>query len=417
MTVNILLPKMGLTMEEGEITSWIKKVGDPIEKGEVLLTVQTDKAELEVEAPADGFLQKIVVAEGEVAEVGALLGLIVDVFAEGEEAPVVAEAPQPQAISEAEQEESRQEGKLEPLPPQGNRVRMSPAARKLAIKKGVDAEQIQGSGPRGRIVISDVVAAAKAREEGSREKAAASTAQTDVSKSGRKIPLTRMRKQIANRMVQSFMHVPQFQLKQEVNVSAIQQLRQTLLSIPSFVSSAQVRPSINDFLIQAAALALKKCPRVNASFIEEAGTAHIMEWDQVNIGIAVAIDGGLVVPVIHNADQLSLIEICQKRMELTEKARNGSLNLDDQTGGTFTISNLATMGIDEFVAIVNPPETGIFAVGRVIDKPVWTGSEIQVSPMMSINASFDHRTIDGMEGAKFFQEFTSSLQAENWKLF
>lgn len=408
MTVNILLPKMGLTMEEGEITSWIKKVGDPIEKGEVLLIVQTDKAELEVEAPADGFLQKIVVDEGEVAAVGSLLGYITDVYTEGEEAAVAAEAPQTEARAKADQEESRQEAKLEPLPPQGNRLRISPAARKLAVKNGVDVEQVKGSGPRGRIVISDVVAAAKAPT---------SAAKPFSSKSGKKIPLTRMRKQIANRMVQSFMLVPQFQLKQEVNVSAIQQLRQTLLSIPSFVSSAQVRPSINDFLIQATALALKKCPRVNASFIEEAGTSHIMEWDQVNIGIAVAIDGGLVVPVIHNADQLSLIEICKKRMELTEKARNGSLSLDEQSGGTFTISNLASMGIDEFVAIVNPPETGIFAVGRVIDKPVWAGSEVQVSPMMSITASFDHRTIDGMEGAKFLQEFTALLQADQWKLF
>jgi len=417
MTVDILLPKMGLTMEEGEITSWIKKVGDPIEKGEVLLTVQTDKAELEVEAPADGFLQKIVVAEGEVAEVGTLLGYIADVYTEGEEAEDAAEIPQIEARIEAVQEVGRQEEKREPLLPQGNRLRISPAARKLAIKNGVDAEQIKGSGPRGRIVISDVVAAAQAQEKDKREMTSASAAQTNSSKSGTKIPLTRMRKQIANRMVQSFMHVPQFQLKKEVNVSAIQQLRQTLLSIPSFASSAQVRPSINDFLIQATAQALKKCPRVNASFIEEAGAAHIMEWDQVNIGIAVAIDGGLVVPVIHNADQLSLIEICRKRMELTEKARNGSLSLDEQTGGTFTISNLATMGIDEFVAIVNPPETGIFAVGRVIDKPVWTGSEVQVNPMMSITASFDHRTIDGMEGAKFLQEFTSVLQADNWKLF
>lgn len=299
-------------------------------------------------------------------------------------------------------------------PGKTERIRVSPAARRLAKQRGVDLTKIKGSGPRGRVILKDVAEAAANvvnQSVKTENKVIAS-----IHAKGKRVNLTSMRKTIAQRMTASFMNVPQFQIKKRVDVSSIVQLRQAVVS--SIEHSAGVRLSFNDFLIQAVALTLKKFPRVNASFIDSEGDPYILEHEDINIGLAVAIDDGLVVPVIHQADQLSLIEIAEKRTELVEKARKGLLKPEEMRGGTFTISNLGSVGVDEFVAIVNPPETGILAVGNIIEQPVLTNRhETLIKPMITLNASFDHRTIDGAYGGRFLAQLCDQLQSGQWNIF
>lgn len=400
MPTEIVLPKMGLTMEEAEVLAWEKKVGDFVEKNEVILTIQTDKAALEVEAPVDGILQDILVKEGETVTVGTVLGYISD-------------------TKEQDEPVNLQENDSPVEEP--NRIRISPAARKLARENGIEIEGLRGSGPKGRILLKDVQEAIAERSL-KEPKMATETLKTTVSETltttrgkGKHVPLTRMRKIIAERMTQSFMTVPQFQLKKQVDVTAILQVRNILVS--SFEESIGIRLSINDFLIQAVALTLKKHPRVNASYIDSDTKPYIYEHDDVNVGLAVAVDDGLVVPVIHNADQMSLAEIAKKRVELIEKAKKGILKPEEMSNGTFTISNLASFEIDEFVAIVNPPETGILAVGQVREQPVVVDKNVEFKPILTLNAAFDHRTIDGADGAKFMRDLVQHLQSDRWKIF
>ncbi|SFJ29912.1 dihydrolipoamide acetyltransferase family protein [Thermoflavimicrobium dichotomicum] len=401
MTTEIVLPKMGLTMEEAEVLAWEKKVGDFVEKNEVILTIQTDKAALEVEAPADGILQDILVKEGEVVTVGTVLGYISNTEKQDEPVNTLQENDSP--VDEPK------------------RIRMSPAARKLARENGIEIEEIRGSGPRGRILLRDVQEAI-AQKSLKESKTVTKTVKNTVSETlttprgkGKHVPLTRMRKVIAERMTQSFMTVPQFQLKKQVDVTNILRIRNLLVS--SFEESIGIRLSMNDFLIQAVALTLKKHPRVNASYIDSDTKPYIYEHDDVNIGLAVAVDDGLVVPVIHHADQMSLAEIAKRRIELIEKAKKGILKPEEMSNGTFTISNLASFEIDEFVAIVNPPETGILAVGQVREQPVVVDNRVEIKPILIVNASFDHRTIDGADGAKFMIDLVQHLQSDRWKIF
>jgi pyruvate dehydrogenase E2 component (dihydrolipoamide acetyltransferase) len=397
----IVLPKMGLTMEEAEVLAWEKKVGDHVNQYEVILTVQTDKAALEVEAPVDGILQDILVKEGETVTVGTVLGYI----SKTKETNVPANVIPDNA----------------PLVNEPYRIRISPAARKLARENGIEVEGLRGSGPRGRILLKDVqeaIAVTSSKEPKiviETPTSAVSETLTAARGKGRHVPLTRMRKTIAERMTHSFMMVPQFQLKKQVDVTAILQIRNLLVS--SFEESIGVRLSINDFLIQAVAMTLRKHPRVNASYIDSDTTPYICEHDDVNVGVAVAVNDGLVVPVIHNADQMSLAEIAKRRIELMEKAKKGILKPEEMSNGTFTISNLAAFEIDEFVAIVNPPETGILAVGQVSEKPVVVDKRVEIKPILILSASFDHRTIDGADGSKFISDLVQNLQSDRWKIF
>jgi pyruvate dehydrogenase E2 component (dihydrolipoamide acetyltransferase) len=388
----IVLPKLDSSMEEAHIVSWEVKIGDVIKKGDPILIIETEKSSLEVESEVEGILEEIVVNEGETVPVGTVLAYVSD-----------------------GKKDTEQKGDSEnKLHTNIERVRVSPAARRLAKQNGVDLTKIKGSGPMGRVILRDVIDAVSddikqnVKEEN----------KVEIPKNnnrGRRINLTSMRKTIAQRMTTSFMKVPQFQIKKRVDVSSIIQLRQALVS--SIENSAGVRLSFNDFLIQAVALTLKKFPRVNASFIDSETDPYILEHEDINIGLAVALDDGLVVPVIHHADELSLIEIARKRTELVEKARKGQLKTEDMRGGTFTISNLGPMGVDEFVAIVNPPETGILAVGRIIHQPVLTNNnETEIKPILTLNASFDHRTIDGAYGGSFISHLSDQLQSGQWNI-
>lgn len=395
----IVLPKLDSSMEEARIVSWEVKIGDTIKIDDPILIVETEKSSLEVESEVEGTLEEIVVDEGETVPVGTVLAYV----SSGKHSTEQKGSSDHNPVKE----ENISPGKTE-------RIRVSPAARRLAKQRGVDLTKIKGSGPRGRVILKDVAEAAANvvnQSVKTENKVIAS-----IHAKGKRVNLTSMRKTIAQRMTASFMNVPQFQIKKRVDVSSIVQLRQAVVS--SIEHSAGVRLSFNDFLIQAVALTLKKFPRVNASFIDSEGDPYILEHEDINIGLAVAIDDGLVVPVIHQADQLSLIEIAEKRTELVEKARKGLLKPEEMRGGTFTISNLGSVGVDEFVAIVNPPETGILAVGNIIEQPVLTNRhETLIKPMITLNASFDHRTIDGAYGGRFLAQLCDQLQSGHWNIF
>jgi pyruvate dehydrogenase E2 component (dihydrolipoamide acetyltransferase) len=398
----IVLPKLDSSMEEAHIVSWEVKIGDVIKKGDPILIIETEKSSLEVESEVEGILEEIVVNEGETVPVGTVLAYVSDSKKDTEQ----------KGDSESKSH-THTVKKMDISLAKIERVRVSPAARRIAKQNGVELTQIKGSGPMGRVILRDVIDAVS--DDIKQNVKAENKVEISKNNKGRRINLTSMRKTIAQRMTTSFMKVPQFQIKKRVDVSSIVQLRKALVS--SIENSAGVRLSFNDFLIQAVALTLKKFPRVNASFIDSETDPYILEHEDINVGLAVALDDGLVVPVIHHADKLSLIEIAKKRIELVEKARKGQLKMEEMRGGTFTISNLGSMGVDEFVAIVNPPETGILAVGRIIHQPVLTNNnETEIKPILTLNASFDHRAIDGAYGGSFISHLSDQLQSGRWNI-
>jgi len=418
MSTEILLPKLGLTMDEAKVVTWLKNIGDYVEHEEVIVEVETDKANLEVESPKEGYLVKQVAAPGDVVAVGGVLGILADTkeaIVEDVTSEKKVEQEKEEKIHEdsSVNEEKRNQVKHDEYFIKGNRIRVSPSARKLAREEGIDLRNIAGSGPRGRIILADVKQAIKeSKNQLIMEKANQQPIEAESS-NDKIVHLSSMRKIIANRMTESFRHVPQFNLKREVNCTAIEQTRKTLNEINNSI----VKLSMNDFLIQAVARALRQHPTVNASFIDNEKEPYIIEKVDVNIGLAVALDDGLVVPVIHHADRLSITEIANKRAQLIEKAKEGKLTPDEMSNGTFTISNLGGFHIDEFTAIVNPPETGILAVGKAKWTPVVNEQkEIEILPIMHISGSFDHRTIDGAEAARFMNTIVEQLQSTKWNV-
>lgn len=417
MSTEILLPKLGLTMDEAKVVTWLKNIGDYVERNEVILEVETDKANLEVESPEEGYLVKQLANPGDTVAVGAVVGILAETKDAEIEVTSINETVEKKTEETPEEKQTFNENTNQPNKHdeyfiKGNRIRVSPAARKLAREEGIDLTNIVGSGPRGRIILKDVKKAVEERQtKHDMEKVVDLSVKKE--KDDKIIRLSSMRKTIANRMTISFQTIPQFNLKREVDCSAIEQTRKTLNEL----NDSPVKLSLNDFMIQAVARALKKHPSVNASFVDNGSEPFIIEKARVNIGIAVALEDGLVVPVIHDADQLSITEIANKRVELIEKAKEGKLSPDDMSNGTFTISNLGGFNIDEFTAIVNPPETGILAVGKSKWTPVVNEEkEIDILPMMRISGSFDHRTIDGAEAARFMNTIVEQLQSTRWNL-
>lgn len=417
MSTEILLPKLGLTMDEAKVVTWLKNIGDYVERNEVILEVETDKANLEVESPEEGYLVKQLANPGDTVAVGAVVGILAETKDAEIEVTSINETVEKKTEETPEEKQTFNENTNQPIKHdeyfiKGNRIRVSPAARKLAREEGIDLTNIVGSGPRGRIILKDVKKAVEERQtKHDMEKVVDLSVKKE--KDDKIIRLSSMRKTIANRMTISFQTIPQFNLKREVDCSAIEQTRKTLNEL----NDSPVKLSLNDFIIQAVARALKKHPSVNASFVDNGSEPFIIEKARVNIGIAVALEDGLVVPVIHDADQLSITEIANKRVELIEKAKEGKLSPDDMSNGTFTISNLGGFNIDEFTAIVNPPETGILAVGKSKWTPVVNEEkEIDILPMMRISGSFDHRTIDGAEAARFMNTIVEQLQSTRWNL-
>ncbi|MBP1993855.1 dihydrolipoamide acetyltransferase family protein [Paenibacillus eucommiae] len=424
MKTEIKLPKLGLTMEEATIATWEKQIGDNVQAGEVIMTVETDKATMEVEAAANGYLTEQSVKPGDVIAVGGILGYLSD------------------AAHQETAQESVQELVKETIQETGQeRIRISPAARKLARSKGLDLHHISGTGPQGRILLRDIMASPDQAEQTAVQpskpasesiKTGAIIQPTQTSQANQagqasqanqpsrqenqasQKPLSTMRKVISERLTYSFREIPQFQVKNSADMTNVLKIRETLVN--SVEQTAGIRLSVLDFIIQAAAKALKQVPKVNVSFRTDAGDPYILEHTEINIGLAVSLPDGLVVPVIHNADKLSLLEIAKRRHELVSDARSGKLKAEDTKGGTFTISSLASFDVDEFVALINPPEAGILAIGRAKKIPVAVGDSIELVTMMKMNGSFDHRPLDGADGAQFMQFLAEQLESDRWRI-
>jgi pyruvate dehydrogenase E2 component (dihydrolipoyllysine-residue acetyltransferase) len=426
------MPKMGDTMEEGKILRWIKHEGDPVNKGESLAEVETDKVNIEIEAFASGVLRKILIPEGESAPIGAGIALIgaLDEPLPGHldgngSAKAAAIAP-----VEMEQGATTSEGSRQTLrfaqgdnrgmqtsvqAPTGiesqGRIFISPIARRLAAEQQLDYTRIQGTGPNGRIIKMDVEAALAQRQAipaapapiqaPAPEVAPAVTETGDVIE----IPLTAMRRTIAKRLSQSMQTAPHYYMTSVIDTGKLTELR---LQINEYAEKdpVPVKVSFNDLIIKAVALALVRIPRVNVSFAED----RLIQKKQVHIGMAVALEQGLIVPIIRNPDQRRILEIARESQRLAELARTGKLRPEDFSGGTFTVSNLGMFDVDSFTAVINPPESAILAVGSITPTPVVVDGQVVVRNRMKVTLSSDHRAIDGATAARFLQEVKRLLE-------
>jgi len=411
MASKVIMPKLSPTMEEGQIARWLKKEGDKVSMGEPLAEIDTDKATMEMQALANGVLRKILINEGESAPLGQLIAVIGDpgediasVLSEAA-APKPAAAPAPKAASEPAPKPAE-----EPPPPpspspavatngrkagttDSGRMIVSPLAARMAAHSGLDLRSIQGSGPNGRIIKRDIEAVLS--------KPKAATVAVGTPSGYRDEPATQIRQTIAKRLVTSIGPVPHFFLTVDIEMDRAAEMRQNIKAL-----DPDLKISVNDIIIKCAAVALIQHPQVNASFQEK----FIRYYEHADIGVAVAIDDGLITPVIRGADQKSLSQIAGEVRELAERARGKKLKPEEYTGATFSISNLGMFGIDEFTAVINPPEGAILAVGAMTAKPVVRDNEVVVRQMMRVTMSCDHRVIDGATGAKFLQTFKKILE-------
>jgi pyruvate dehydrogenase E2 component (dihydrolipoamide acetyltransferase) len=425
MATEVKLPRLGQGMESGTIVKWLKGEGEPVKKREPLYELDTDKVTQEVEAEADGVLLKIVVPSGEV-EVGRTIAFIGNegedvpsdnggqpADAQSEEKDEDAAEPDEQAEEEGspagEMDDERERGRqaaaataeaataaIADAPARtAGRVKASPLARRLAREKGIDIAQLQGTGPEGRIVAEDV-------ERGVVEQPTAAPAATLAAAEVEEIELTSTRKTIARRLTEAW-QAPVFQLTLSVDMTRALELRERLVAR---LKEGETKPTVSDLLTKVCAAALVRHPAVNAHFTGD----RILRFPYAHVGIAVAAPNGLVVPVIRDADRKTIQEIAADRAELVGRARDGKLQLSDLADGTFTISNLGMFGIEQFIAVLNPPQAAILAVGSTEEKPVVRDGQVEVRPMMSITITCDHRAVDGADGAEFLRTVKELLE-------
>ncbi|MGH3008188.1 MAG: dihydrolipoamide acetyltransferase family protein [Gaiellaceae bacterium] len=403
MATEVILPRLGQGMESGTIVRWLKSEGEAVEKGEPLFELDTDKVTQEVEAEASGVLLKIAVAEGEVS-VGRTVAFI---GKEGEDIPESAAEPAINADERASVPEPEpasntvlqaKDGHETAAAPSGNgRIKASPLARRLARERGIDLASLSGTGPEGRIVAEDV----EHGETGAPIPASDAVLQARVpSGEVERVPLTNIRKTIARRLTEAW-QIPVFQLQASADMTRANALVARLRE-----RDPDVRVTVTDVLTKVAAQALLRHREVNAEFTEEAILLH----PSANVGIAVAAPQGLVVPVVHGAERLSLAEIAGVRADLVGRARDNKLRAEDLEGGTFTISNLGMYAVESFTAVLNPPLAAIVAVGAAGDRVVAVGGELAVRPMLTLTATFDHRAVDGAPAAAFLQTLKESLE-------
>lgn len=395
----VIMPKMGDGMEEGTLVEWLKKEGEKVKSGEVIGTIQTDKATLELEAPGSGILQGILIKNGDTVPVGKPIAAITK---EGEKLPdgwatgtaSSAATPAPSTETPAATESAPVTPTTEAsVPETSGRIKASPLARKIASEKGINLASVQGSGPGGRIVEKDVTESVPAPSPAS--------APVPAAAGNQRIKLNRTRQITAKRTAESKQQVPHFYVTVEVDVERIVQLR------AMFEEEGSGKVSINDFVVKACALALAEMPEVNASYQD----GELLQYGNVNVGMAVALPDGLTVPVIQGANQLSLREISAASKDLARKARDNKLGLDQLTGSTFAISNMGMLDVDNFVAIINQPNSAIVAIASVRKKVVvGDDDEIEVRSRMNITGSFDHRVVDGAVGAKFINLVRAYLE-------
>lgn len=416
----ITMPRLSDTMEEGTMGRWMKKVGDAIERGEVVAEIESDKATMDLVSYETGVLEKILAKEGETVAIGGPVAIVgsgagaaasdKNSAAPPREAPpdtappadhdVEAEAPDPSAAAATTATQPAQG--TASLDGEQRKVKASPLARARARDLSVELDGIRGSGEGGRIVRADVEAANQAAASApTSEQPASDTAPADVEE----IPLSSMRRVAARRLTESIQQTPHFFLTRSVEVDALLALRGDInRSLAS--TGEELKVSVNDLLVRACAVALRDNPEVNVSWAGDRILRHL----HVNIGVAVATDGGLIVPVIRDADRKSVSEIAREARALIDKARAGRLTTQEFTGGTFTISNLGMYGIEHFTAIINPPEAALLAVGGARAQPVAAGEEVVIRQVMKLTLAIDHRPLDGASGAQFLQKLAAILE-------
>jgi pyruvate dehydrogenase E2 component (dihydrolipoamide acetyltransferase) len=390
----VILPRLGQGMESGTIVRWLKAEGEPVEKGEPLFELDTDKVTQEVEAEAAGVLLKIAVSEGEVP-VGQTVAFI---GSEGEDVPeVAAVAPQEEAKpSQPESAPAVVEVRDEAAVASGNgRIKASPLARRMARERGIELSGIRGTGPDGRIVAEDIERA-EARAPTAPAAAPARVPAGEVER----VPLSNVRKTIARRLTEAW-QIPVFQLRASADMTRVNALVARLRE-----RDPDVRITVTDVLTKVSAQALMRHREVNAEFTEDAILLH----PSANVGLAVAAPQGLVVPVIRSAERLSLTEIAGVRADVVGRARENKLRAADLEGGTFTISNLGMYAVESFTAVLNPPQAAIVAVGATEERVVPVDSGTAVRPMVTLTCTFDHRAVDGAPAAAFLQTLKESLE-------
>ena len=386
------MPSLSPTMKTGKVVNWVKNEGDKVAKGDIIFEVETDKANVEVESYAGGFLRKILVAAGVEVPVNSVIAVIADSMDE-DISSVESGAPAPSAPPAEEKAAAKARPAAEAAAPAqtGERIRISPLARKMAQEHGLDISRISGSGPEGRIVKADIQ---KALSEGVGAAPAAEAEMAPAGPAYRDIPLTKMRKVIAQRLGDSKRTAPHFYIDMTTDATALSAMRQEMVKKQEQLG---VKVTFNDIIIKLVAHALTEFPLVNASYQDE----YIRSYSIVNIGVAVGIDDGLVVPVLNNADKKSISQIGKEVRVLAKKAKDKKLLPQDYAGGTFTITNLGMFGVETFHAIINPPEAGILAVSSVIEKPMVVDGRVEIRPCMTISLSVDHRVVDGVLAARF----------------
>src|SRR6218665_1527242 len=398
--IAIAMPSMSPTMTEGKIVKWLKKEGDKISSGQAIAEVETDKSNLEVEAYDDGVLARIVVQEGQMAKVGAPIAFLAGKGgAKAAPAPAAAPAEAKAPASKPAPAEAPK-GKA-PVSTPGGRLRASPLAKKIAQEKGLDLSQTQGSGPLGRIVKRDVEAArsqAPVPAAAPRGKAAAAAA-PGVRPEPKAVPVSSMRKVISQRMAEVKPGVPHFYLSVDVEMDAALKIREEAKALESKVS-------VNDIIVKASAMALRRYPKMNVALQGDS----ILHFESVDVGIAVAIEDGLITPIIRDADKKGLSAISAEARDLAERARKRALKPVEYTGGSLTVSNLGMYGIDSFIAVINPPQAAILAVGSVSDKVVVRDGQMVIRKVMTVTLSGDHRVIDGAIGAEYLRELKALLE-------
>jgi pyruvate dehydrogenase E2 component (dihydrolipoamide acetyltransferase) len=431
MATKVFMEALSPTMEEGKLVKWLKNEGDTVKSGDPLGEVETDKAIMELVARGDGVLRKRLINEGDAVPVGTLVGVIagkdenIDDVLAGAAAPAGAPAPQPEKpdvpAPAVEAQQSTGPSRGTPVPPPqpaapprppaappapapaptqrqpaaSGPVRSSPLARRLASERGLDLSTLQGSGPNGRIIRRDVENAPSAAAGGQSVNRSVGPSPTPPSGADyQDVPLNNIRRVIAKRLSESIGPIPTFYLTVELDLTRVMEMRAAMAELGD-----EFKVSVNDVLLKAIAVALSQHPEVNAHWLGD----HIRYFNRVHLGMAVATDDGLIVPVIWDADRKGMAQISREAKELAKRARERRLKPEEFTGSTFSVSNLGMFGIDQFTAIINPPEAGILAIGTGEDKLVVVDGEPVVRKRVRVTMSCDHRVIDGAVGAKFLQ--------------
>ncbi len=426
MATQVVMPKLSPTMEEGQLSRWLKKEGDKVSMGEPLAEIDTDKATMEMQALANGVLRKILIGEGESAPLGQPIAIIGDADediaallksiegkpAKARSAPAASAEPAPahDAPPADEKPPASTDGKSSPETSRdGGRQLISPIAARMAADAGINLKSVQGSGPGGRIVKRDIEAAAGASAAPAKGAPRLTPMVAALHKPGavygassfRDEPLSEMRRTIARRLVTSLGPVPHFFLTREIDMERAADMRASINEL-----YPDTKLSINDIVIKVTAAALVQHPQVNASFHDKT----VRYYEHADLGIAVATENGLITPVVRSADLKGLLEIAGEVRELATRARARKLKPEEYTGASFSISNLGMFGIEEFTAVINPPEGAILAVGAMAPKPVVHDGQIVIRQTMRVTMSCDHRVIDGAIGAKFLQTFKQILE-------